>query len=57
MPEITLELFNSYVKVRDEGNYNMIMDADKVIEILKCSKSEYYELVKNFNEYSAKFNK
>lgn len=52
---ITKEMFLKYEEIRNDGMYNMIMDADSVMDIMGIGKAEYYDIIRNYNEYWNKF--
>lgn len=52
---ISKDLFSRYVAIQCEGKYNMIMDAAKVIGLLKCTKEQYREIIDNYSELSKKY--
>ena len=52
---ITKEQFLKYEEIRNEGNYNMIMDAYIVMQITGLTKDEYFDIIKNYSEYYKKY--
>lgn len=53
--EITKELVEDYEDIRSVGHYNMITDAETVIDMLECSKEAYFELQAHYRDYCKKF--
>ena len=43
-----IDLFKAYHKVQRSGDYNMIMEADKVAEKIGCNLEEYWFTVNNY---------
>ena len=52
---ITKEKFLRYYKVQMGGRYNMICEAFKAMKSARLTKEEYFEIIKNYNEYYKKF--
>lgn len=51
------EPFLKYEKIRQSGKYNMITDANKVINKIGCSVSTYMDIIDNYSELNNRFNK
>lgn len=53
--DITKETFVKYYEAQMSGEYNMIMDAAKVMEKYNISKDDYLKIITNYKVYRAKF--
>jgi hypothetical protein len=53
--DITKETFVKYYEAQMSGEYNMIMDATKVMEKYNISKDDYLKIITNYKVYRAKF--
>lgn len=53
--DITKETFTKYYDAQMSGEYNMIMDAAKVMEKYNISKDDYLKIITNYKVYRAKF--
>jgi hypothetical protein len=53
--DITKETFVKYYEAQMRGEYNMIMDAAKVMEKYNISKDDYLKIITNYKVYRAKF--
>lgn len=49
------ELIEKYERIRQEGKYNMFMDARTVSSILGISLEEYFELLQNYDKLMDKY--
>lgn len=47
--------FKKYKEVQESGEYNMIMDAPKVMEITGLTKQEYIYIIQNYRQLVNKF--
>lgn len=54
--EITKEEFDAFNRVRDEGKYNMVMDADKAAEAAGLSRDKWFKIIQNYGDLWSKFN-
>lgn len=52
---VTKEVFEKYVKVQRSGEYNMIMDALKVMEITGITREQYSCILQNYQQLSNKY--
>ena len=52
---ITKEKFESYRRVQYSGMYNMVMQARDAMAAAGLTKDEYWDIIKNYNEYYKKF--
>lgn len=53
--DITKETFMKYYTAQMSGEYNMIMDAAKVMEEYNISKDDYLKIIKKYMVYFTKF--
>lgn len=53
--DITKETFVKYYEAQMSGEYNMIMNAAKVMEKYNISKDDYLKIITNYKVYRAKF--
>lgn len=53
--DITKETFMKYYTAQMSGEYNMIMDAAKVMEEYNISKDDYLKIIKNYMVYFTKY--
>lgn len=51
------EPFLKYEKIRKSGKYNMIMDASIVMKKIGCNLNTYIDIIDNYSELNARFNK
>ena len=51
----TKEQFLAYKAIREEGLFNMIMDANVVMDLLDLTKEQYLEIIKNYSSYYKQF--
>ena len=55
----TAEQFSIYRKAQEEGKYNMLMDARKVIEEyfneVPITEEQYIDIIKNYEEYMSRY--
>lgn len=54
--EITKEEFNAFNRIRNEGKYNMIMDADQAASEAGLSRKKWFDIIQNYSELWSKFN-
>lgn len=47
--------FLSYEEARQSGEFNMIMDAHRVMSIYGISKDDYWYIIKNYTELAKKY--
>jgi hypothetical protein len=52
---ITKEKFLRYETVRKSGQYNMIMEANYAMNEANLTKEEYFDIIKNYGDYSKKY--
>ena len=52
---ITKENFLRYYEIQIGGEYNMIMDAHKVMQITGLSKEQYIDIITNYGKYYTKY--
>lgn len=55
--DVTEETFHRYYDAQMSGEYNMIMDASKVMEKYHISQDDYLKIIANYKVYLAKYNK
>jgi hypothetical protein len=55
MGNITKEMFDAFNKVRENGKYNMIMNAKEAAEDAGLSMDDYWIIIKNYTELNKKF--
>ena len=55
--DVTEETFHRYYDAQMSGEYNMIMDASKVMEKYHISQDDYLKIITNYKVYLAKSNK
>ena len=48
---ITKEQFLDYESIRDSGQFNMIMDANIVMQLINLNKEQYFDIIKNYSNY------
>ena len=53
--DITKETFMKYYTAQMSGEYNMIMDAAKVMEEYNISKEDYLKIITKYMVYYTKF--
>ena len=53
--DITKETFMKYYTAQMSGEYNMIMDAAKVMEDYNISKDDYLKIITKYMVYYTKF--
>ena len=53
--DITKETFMKYYTAQMSGEYNMIMDAAKVMEEYNISKDDYLKIITKYMVYYTKF--
>lgn len=53
--DVTKETFMKYYTAQMSGEYNMIMDATKVMEEYNISKDDYLKIIKKYMVYYTKF--
>ena len=53
--DITKEIFMKYYTAQMSGEYNMIMDAAKVMEEYNISKEDYLKIITKYMVYYTKF--
>lgn len=53
--DITKETFMKYYTAQMSGEYNMIMDATKVMEEYNISKEDYLKIITKYMVYYTKF--
>ena len=53
--DITKETFMKYYTAQMSGEYNMIMDAAKVMEEYNISKDDYLKIITKYMVYYIKF--
>ena len=53
--DITKETFMKYYTAQMSGEYNMIMDAAKVMEEYNISKEDYLKIIKKYMVYFTKY--
>lgn len=53
--DITKETFMKYYTAQMSGEYNMIMDAAKVMEEYNISNDDYLKIIKKYMVYYTKF--
>lgn len=49
------QAFEKYVKVQKSGEFNMIMDAPKVMEITGITKEQYIYILQNYRQLLNKY--
>lgn len=54
--DVTKETFHRYYDAQMSGEYNMIMDASKVMERYHISQDDYLKIISNYKFYLDKFN-
>lgn len=54
--DVTEETFHRYYDAQMSGEYNMIMDASKVMEKYHISQDDYLKIITNYKFYLDKFN-
>ena len=52
---VTKADFLSYEKARLSGEFNMIMDAYKVMSEYSIDKDTYWDIIRNYSELSKKY--
>lgn len=55
MEKITKEMFDAFERVRSEGKYNMVMNAQDAAEDAGLSMDDYWIVIKNYTELKEKF--
>jgi len=55
MEKITKEMFDAFERVRSEGKYNMVMNAQDAAEDADLSMDDYWTIIKNYTELREKF--
>ena len=53
--DVTKETFMKYYTAQMSGEYNMIMDAAKVMEEYNISKDDYLKIITKYMVYYTKF--
>ena len=53
---ITEEHFKAFRQVQNEGDYNMIMDAEAAAREIGVTRTEYLDILKNYGKYMNQFN-
>ena len=57
MKKLTREVFMEYELMRRSGEYNMIMDARFVMNILGIDEKMYFRIIRNYKELKEKYMK
>ena len=57
MKKLTREVFMEYELMRRSGEYNMIMDAQFVMNILGIDEKMYFRIIRNYKELKEKYMK
>lgn len=52
---VTKEDFLSYEEARLSGEFNMVMDAHRVMSIYGIEKDIYWEIIRNYSELAKKY--
>ena len=53
---VTKEIFQKYVKVQLDGNYNMVIDGIAISRMIGCSWADYTDILRNYTKYMVEFN-
>ena len=52
---VTKEDFLSYYEAQMSGEFNMVMDAHRVMSIYGIEKDTYWEIIRNYGKYYNEF--
>ena len=52
---VTKEDFLSYYEAQMSGEFNMVMDANKVMSLYDIKKDTYWEIIRNYGKYYTEF--
>lgn len=52
---VTKEDFLSYYEAQISGEFNMVMDANKVMSLYDIKKDTYWEIIRNYGKYYTEF--
>lgn len=52
---VTKEDFLSYYEAQMSGEFNMVMDAHRVMSIYGIEKDTYWEIIRNYRKYYDEF--
>ena len=52
---ITKKQFLDYEHIRESGQFNMIMDANIVMQLINLTKNEYFDIITNYSNYSNQY--
>lgn len=52
---VTKEDFLSYYEAQMSGEFNMVMDANQVMNLYSIEKDTYWEIIRNYGKYYTEF--
>lgn len=52
---VTKEDFLSYYEAQMSGGFNMVMDANQVMNLYDIEKDTYWEIIRNYGKYYTEF--